>query len=65
MRKYTIINIVAMIVLAIGVVNAITIKEVWILSIAVILLVVLTIYTITAKKKIDKNNLRIRVSLVL
>ena len=65
MRNYAIINIVAMIVLAIGVVNAITIKEVWILSIAVILLVVLTIYTITAKKKIDKNNLRIRVSLVL
>jgi hypothetical protein len=51
MRKYTIINIVAMIVLAIGVINAITIKEVWILSIAVILLVILTIYTITERKK--------------
>jgi uncharacterized membrane protein YfcA len=51
MRKYAIINIVAMIVLAIGVINAITIKEVWILSIAVILLVILTIYTITERKK--------------
>jgi hypothetical protein len=51
MRKYAIINIVAMIVLAIGVVNAITIKEVWMLSVAVIFLVVLTIYTITERKK--------------
>jgi O-antigen/teichoic acid export membrane protein len=51
MRNYAIVNIAAMIVLAIGVINAITVKEVWILSIAVIFLIVLTIYTITERKR--------------
>lgn len=51
MRTYAIVNIAAMIVLAVGVINAITVKEVWILSIAVIVLIVLTIYTITERKR--------------
>jgi Flp pilus assembly protein TadB len=55
MKKFLIINIIAMAALFIGIINSITFKEVWVLLAAVVFLVLLTIYALKEKRKLRQN----------
>jgi O-antigen/teichoic acid export membrane protein len=55
MKKFLIINIIAMAAMFVGLINAITFKELWVLLAASIFLVVLTIYALKEKRKLKQN----------
>jgi O-antigen/teichoic acid export membrane protein len=55
MKKFLIINIIAMAAMFVGLINAITFKELWVLFAASIFLVVLTIYALKEKRKLKQN----------
>jgi membrane protein implicated in regulation of membrane protease activity len=55
MKKFLIINIIAMAAMFIGLINAIAFKEVWVLLAAVAFLVLLTIYALREKRKLGQN----------
>jgi len=52
---YTIANIGSLIAVLIGVLNLITIREIWITVAAIALLIVLSIYAVKEKRKIQKQ----------
>lgn len=52
---YTIANIGSLIAVFIGVLNLITLREIWITFAAISLLVVLSIYAVKEKRKIQKQ----------
>jgi uncharacterized membrane protein YfcA len=52
---YTIANIGSLIAVFIGVLNLITLREIWITVAAISLLVVLSIYAVKEKRKIQKQ----------
>jgi hypothetical protein len=52
---YTIANIGSLIAVFIGVLNLITVREIWITMAAISLLVVLSIYAIKEKRKVQKQ----------
>jgi uncharacterized membrane protein YfcA len=55
MKKFLIINIIALAAMFVGLINAITFKEPWVLLAASIFLVVLTIYALKEKRKLKQN----------
>jgi Flp pilus assembly protein TadB len=55
MKKFLIINIIAMAAMFIGLINAITFKEVWVLLAAIVFLVLLTIYALKEKRKLRQS----------
>lgn len=55
MKKFLIINIIAMAAMFVGLINAITFKELWVLLAASIFLVLLTIYALEEKRKLKQN----------
>ncbi len=52
---YTIANIGSLIAVFIGVLNLITLREIWITIAAIAILVVLSIYAVKEKRKIQKQ----------
>jgi membrane protein implicated in regulation of membrane protease activity len=52
---YTIANIGSLIAVFIGVLNLVTLREVWILVAAMAVLVILSIYAVREKRKIQKQ----------
>jgi membrane protein implicated in regulation of membrane protease activity len=52
---YTIANIGSLIAVFIGVLNLVTLREIWILMVAMAILVVLSIYAVKEKRKIQKQ----------
>jgi membrane protein implicated in regulation of membrane protease activity len=52
---YTIANIGSLIAVFIGVLNLITIREIWITMAAIAILVILSIYAVKEKRKIQKQ----------
>jgi hypothetical protein len=56
MKKFLIINIIAMAAMFVGIINAITFKEVWVLLAAAIFLVILTVYALKEKRKLKQNH---------
>ena len=52
---YTIANIGSLIAVFIGVLNLVTVREIWILIVAMAILVVLSIYSVKEKRKIQKQ----------
>lgn len=55
MKKFLIINIIAMAAMFVGLINAITFKEIWVLLAATIFLVILTVYALKEKRKLKQN----------
>jgi Flp pilus assembly protein TadB len=55
MKKFLIINIIAMAAVFIGLINAIAFKEIWVLLAATILLVLLTVYAVKERRKLRQN----------
>jgi membrane protein implicated in regulation of membrane protease activity len=55
MKKFLIINMIAMAAMFVGLINAITFKEIWVLLAATIFLVILTIYALKEKRKLREN----------
>lgn len=55
MKKYLVINIIAMAAMFVGLINAVAFKEVWVLLGATMFLVILTVYTIKEKRKLKQN----------
>jgi uncharacterized membrane protein YfcA len=55
MKKFLIINIIAMAAVFVGLINAITFKEVWVLLAATVFLVILAIYALKEKRKLRQN----------
>lgn len=55
---YTIANIGSLIAVFIGVLNLVSIKEIWISVAAVAILIVLSIYAVKEKRKIQKQRQR-------
>jgi uncharacterized membrane protein YfcA len=58
MKTYLIANILSMIVLFIGVINMITFREIWILIAAASILVILAIYMVREKRKLNQQSYR-------
>jgi hypothetical protein len=58
MKTILIANILSMIVLFIGVINIITFRELWILIAAASILVILAIYTVREKRKLNQQSYR-------
>jgi hypothetical protein len=58
MKTYLIANILSTIVLFIGIVNMIVFREIWILIAAASILVILAIYTIREKRKLNQQSYR-------
>lgn len=54
-KKFLIINIIAMAAVFVGLINAITFKEVWVLLAATVFLVILAIYALKEKRKLRQN----------
>jgi hypothetical protein len=55
MRAYTLANIGSMVAVLIGVVNLLTLRELWVLLAAVAILVILAVYTIKEKRKLQQR----------
>jgi uncharacterized membrane protein YfcA len=55
LSTYTIANIGSLIAVFIGVLNLITIREVWITMAAIALLVILSIYAVKEKRKVQRQ----------
>jgi hypothetical protein len=58
MKTYLIANILSMIVLFIGVINIIIFREIWILIAVASILVILAIYTVREKRKLNLQSYR-------
>jgi hypothetical protein len=58
MKTFLIANILSMIVLFIGVVNMIIFREIWILIAAASILVILAIYIVREKRKLNQQSYR-------
>jgi membrane protein implicated in regulation of membrane protease activity len=52
---YTIANIGSLIAVFIGVLNLVTLREIWIIMVIMAILVVLSIYAVREKRKIQKQ----------
>jgi len=52
---YTIANIGSLVAVFIGVLNLITIREIWITAAAIALLIILSIYAVKEKRKIQRQ----------
>ncbi len=55
MRAYTLANIGSMIAMLIGVVNLLTFRELWVLIAAVTILIILAIYAVKEKRKLQRQ----------
>lgn len=55
MRAYTLANIGSMVAVLIGVVNLLTFKELWVLLAAVAILVILAVYAVKEKRKLQRR----------
>jgi hypothetical protein len=58
MKTYLIANLLSLIVLFVGVINIITLREIWILIAATSILIILAIYTIREKQKLKQQSYR-------
>jgi|RhiMetdeSRZDD1v2_1073273.scaffolds.fasta_scaffold00052_74 O-antigen/teichoic acid export membrane protein len=58
MKTYLIANIISMIVLFIGIVNMIVFREIWILVVVASILVILAIYAVREKRKLNHQPYR-------
>jgi uncharacterized membrane protein YfcA len=58
MKTFLIANIISMIVLFIGIVNMIVFREIWILVVVASILVILAIYTVREKRKLNQQSYR-------
>lgn len=58
MKTYLIANILSMIVLFIGIVNMIVFREIWILVVVASILVILAIYAVREKRKLNQQPYR-------
>lgn len=58
MKTYLIANILSMVVLFIGIVNMIVFREIWILVVVASILVILAIYTVREKRKLNQQSYR-------
>lgn len=58
MKTYLIANILSMIVLFIGIVNMIVFREIWILVVVASILVILAIYAVMEKRKLNQQPYR-------
>lgn len=58
MKTYLIANLLSLIVLFVGVINIITLREIWILIAATSILIILAIYTIREKHKLKQQSYR-------
>ena len=55
MRAYTLANIGSMVAVLIGVVNLLTFRELWVLLAAVAILVILAVYAVKEKRKLQRR----------
>jgi membrane protein implicated in regulation of membrane protease activity len=55
MRAYTLANIGSMVAVLIGVVNLLTFRELWVLLAAVAILVILAVYALKEKRKLQQR----------
>jgi len=55
MRAYTIANIGSMVAVLIGVVNLLTLRDIWVLLAAVSILVILAVYAVKEKRKLQRR----------
>jgi membrane protein implicated in regulation of membrane protease activity len=55
MRAYTLANIGSMVAVLIGVVNLLTFRELWVLLAAVVILVILAVYAVKEKRKLQRR----------
>lgn len=62
MKTYLIANILSMIVLFIGIVNMIVFREIWILVAVASILVILAIYAVREKRRLNQQSYRHRSS---
>jgi uncharacterized membrane protein YfcA len=58
MKTYLIVNLLSLIVLFVGVINMITLREIWILIAVASILIILAIYTIREKHKLKQQSYR-------
>jgi membrane protein implicated in regulation of membrane protease activity len=55
MQAYTLANIGSMVAVLIGVVNLLTFRDLWVLLAAVAILVILAVYAVNEKRKLQRR----------
>lgn len=54
-RTLTIVNIAALAAMLVGVLNLIVFREIWILAVAMVIVIALTVYSVREKRKLSRK----------